>query len=364
MTRAFTYRLYPNSFLENHGNPDMVMGGSAIAAPGSTGSLTIEGWFYFPPGSTGGAITGTTSGGIMCVEPAAGGGGNGFTLFGDGSYNLIVGVGVGAITIVIGYFTNRSGWYHLVLTLDHTTGFATLYENGVQIGQVTPGAWNLTSTLVFEAGTEHNAIFGVQGLRAAACRTYSRALSLSEAQDRYYDARSDSSINANLEGEWLFSEGSGTTAADTSGHSRTMTLASSSDWSHNGPIFPNRLHHVFAGSVTTTDASTTNVTALSFALPNGSTCAFKIRYQLRVSDGSSALLVQEGLGKNVSSTVSQVGTIHFYPGIKSDTSPTDLSTVGGAAMFFDTGTQSAYPQIAGIAAKTIVWKFWIDWFEL
>lgn len=125
-----------------------------------------------------------------------------------------------------------------------------------------------------------------------------------------------------------------------------------------------KIHHTLAGSVTTTDASTTNVTALSFVIPTGASCAYKIRFQIRVTDGSSALVVFEGLGKNVSGTVSEVGTPHAYTGIKTDTSPTDLSTVGGASMHFDTGAASAYPQVAGIAATTLVWKFWIDWWQL
>ncbi|HVI40418.1 MAG TPA: hypothetical protein VM577_07135, partial [Anaerovoracaceae bacterium] len=115
------------------------------------------------------------------------------------------------------------------------------------------------------------------------------------------------------------------------------------------------------GEYTTTDASTQNVTALAYVLPINSVCNYKMRFQVRVTDGSSAYAVFEGVGTNKHGTVSAFGSPTAYTGIKSDTSPTDMSTIGGGAMHFDTGAVSAYPQIAGIAGKTILWKFWIEW---
>lgn len=226
MSRSFRARSYPNAFTAPvPANPDMTMHAPAIPAPGS-GSFTVEGWVYFPAAST--------NGGLLSVVAADGASGLGIWGVG-GDLECLIGGATGPI--VPGYFTGRSGWRHLVLSADSTSHVVTLYENGVSVGTLSPGAWSMPSTLSFFAGTVLLISFAMAGMRACGCRAYSRALSLAEAQDRYYDARSDASMNTGLLGEWLFAEGSGTSVADASGHGRGLTLASASDWVAGGPTF-------------------------------------------------------------------------------------------------------------------------------
>lgn len=109
-------------------------------------------------------------------------------------------------------------WYHLVMTAQNS-GSIILYVNGV--AQTATGSvatmQSLTSSVVFYMGNRPPG-GGSQSFNGVldVCRVFNGALTAAQVSTLYYSGVKP--VGVTLDGEWLFDEGSGSTALDTSGN--------------------------------------------------------------------------------------------------------------------------------------------------
>ncbi|MFH1431724.1 MAG: DUF2341 domain-containing protein, partial [archaeon] len=126
----------------------------------------------------------------------------------------------------IGETLNKGVWYHGVLTWDRPSGIAKIYHNGVKIDEWSAGtSYLVSSSDMWSIGRRHssetyagdyfNGTIDEIGI-------WNRTLTPSEVMALYKKGLSN-----NLAGSWSFSEGSGTTAADSSGMGNDGTLGNS-----------------------------------------------------------------------------------------------------------------------------------------
>ncbi len=120
-------------------------------------------------------------------------------------------------------------WYHIVGTWDGAT--MTTYVDGVSratlamTGSLPSGTPNFQIGRMGAPGYEYQFDGAIRDVRV-----YNRALSASEVSDLYNGAAVSST---GLAGHWMFDEGSGTTAADSSGNSNNGTV-NGATWGFEG----------------------------------------------------------------------------------------------------------------------------------
>lgn len=111
-------------------------------------------------------------------------------------------------------------WSHVAVVRSGTG--VTFYINGVAAGTGTTTA-PIVATVSFKIGEASTSINGM----VSDVRAYSAALSAGEVTNIY---GGNASPSANLKGWWQLTEGTGTTATDSSGYGNTGTLSSASLW--------------------------------------------------------------------------------------------------------------------------------------
>ena len=122
-------------------------------------------------------------------------------------------------------FTPTVGaWYHAVGTFDGTT--ATMYLNGASVATASKPSWNTTSN-VLRIGNDVGGYGWYFPGSLDEIRIWNRCLSATEVANLY----SENAVPRNgLVSEWLFNEGTGSTAYDTSGNGNNGTLVNSPTW--------------------------------------------------------------------------------------------------------------------------------------
>jgi hypothetical protein len=122
--------------------------------------------------------------------------------------------GSGSISVTFGALPNIGGWNHVVVAVASTKNQTRCYANGImQVAQInidTLVAPVLGNPVAFSLGT--NA--GISGLigKMTCVRMHNRVLTAAEAKDLYYDDKAVA-----VDGEWLMTDGSGTTLTGTQG---------------------------------------------------------------------------------------------------------------------------------------------------
>ncbi len=175
----------------------------------------------------------------------------------------------GAIVSYVEFFK----WTHLVATFDDSTKKMALYINGALKGTytITASIIQNTASIIALQGFEGNA-YPWQG-NITRVKWYNRALTSDEVAKRYRNE----DVFDGLVGAWNFSEGSGTTVADSVG-GRNGTLVGSVGWSLETPNAQRGAsQNFFKASEDLTDAAWTksNVTiaANTIVAPDGTQTA-------------------------------------------------------------------------------------------
>lgn len=156
-----------------------------------------------------------------------------FEMNSSGGFSAVVGNDSGTLT---GHsFTTSltaNTWYNVTLTWDSSTNNVKGYLNGSQVFDRSNTTWpSLLSNGQLGVGYQTTAARYFDG-RLADVRFYSRALAGSEVSGLMTGSEPSSS---GLMAQYLFTEGSGLTAADSSGNGRNGTLVNGTTWSSSGP---------------------------------------------------------------------------------------------------------------------------------
>lgn len=109
-------------------------------------------------------------------------------------------------------------WQHVVVTYD-TTGFVAFYVNGAQVATQT-NLVTFTPTGNFKIGFVANQYSG----NMDTVRAWNVALTAQQVSDLYYFGKIQTTNPPAPVGQWLFDEGSGTTAIDSSGNGNNGTI--------------------------------------------------------------------------------------------------------------------------------------------
>lgn len=115
----------------------------------------------------------------------------------------------------------KNRWYHVVFVKDRTNSLYWVVVNGVAVKTATaytPGTAAGTDIFI---GNQSNASTQAWNGVIKGTSLFTRTMSISEAQQRYY---SNVLSRTNLAGEWLFNETTGTTALDSSGNGNNGTI--------------------------------------------------------------------------------------------------------------------------------------------
>ena len=124
------------------------------------------------------------------------------------------------------YAAPTSGWHHWAVTFDEATGTRSIYLDGSSDAVATDTAAPITgaNTTLF-VGTDGSTFFngGLDELRI-----WNIAVPASTIAANYQE--SNIGLPAGLIADWTFSEGQGTTAADSTGDGYTMTLSGNPTW--------------------------------------------------------------------------------------------------------------------------------------
>lgn len=126
-------------------------------------------------------------------------------------------------------------WVHCVYVVNTITSEAYGYRNGVLVATDAFGAFNpalMTSTQTLNIGCPEYSDFSLLG-RVDEFRTFNKALTATEISQMYYN----NIVPSGLTSEYLFNEGTGTTAADSSGYANNGTITGAT-YSTNVPIVP------------------------------------------------------------------------------------------------------------------------------
>ena len=125
-------------------------------------------------------------------------------------------------------------WYHLVFVVDRAAAVARVYLNGAEYvagESVTTGIGSLDYANSLFMGAERTDNMSSFTGTIDDARVYSRALSAADVMALYTSTGGASGdINSNLVGYWKFDEGSGTSAADSSGAGNTGTTQNAPTW--------------------------------------------------------------------------------------------------------------------------------------
>jgi Concanavalin A-like lectin/glucanases superfamily len=126
-------------------------------------------------------------------------------------------------------------WYHAVGVYNSVAQTLSLYLNGVLVSSTaetlipatTAGALTLGTSVVYSSPTP-GTIDDV--------RVWNRVLSAAEVSALYCDTSNAGCNSSGLVGWWRFDDGSGTSAADSSGNGHTGTLTNGPTWTTSGEI--------------------------------------------------------------------------------------------------------------------------------
>jgi len=203
------------------GSTTKIVAASATPTNFGTGDFTIAVWAYRKAGSGNNSLFNnyTPSTGI-------------YWQFESGAESLRVYLGAITARLIIanaGYLFNEK-WTRLVLQRSSNT--VNMFANGVLIGTATGVSADNCSGRAAAIG-DTNFYKG----RISQFRAWNRALSASEIMQEWQGTLSASAIASGLVTEWLMTEGSGTSVADTSGNSNTGTItAGSGGWVTDSPM--------------------------------------------------------------------------------------------------------------------------------
>lgn len=138
----------------------------------------------------------------------------------------------GDTAITTGSAWNAGQWYHVGVTVNGTS--VKYWLDGAQHGTTQTSAISsyFNSTSPFSIGCENAGVTPAQFMDGLIddVRIWARELSSSEITDLYNNPCTFSN-GSNLVGWWQFDDGSGTSAADDSGNSNTLSASGSPAWS-------------------------------------------------------------------------------------------------------------------------------------
>ncbi len=118
---------------------------------------------------------------------------------------------------------NPNSWYHIAATYDRTS--VKIYVNGVLESTTAETRAFPSTTSAGWIGTYDGGVQFFKGVIDQPCIHSNRALSASEVSELYYNGLTrGSALATGLVGEWLFNEGSGSTAYDSSGNGNNGTI--------------------------------------------------------------------------------------------------------------------------------------------
>lgn len=223
---------------------------------------------------------------------------------------------------------STGAWHHVVMT--YATGVAqTGYVDGSQIASASMvGRDNLSGfTTGIYIGSLYDGTTAFNGL-IDDVRIWNRALSATEVANLYYNVIPRSG----LVGEWLFNEGTGTTANDTSGNSNTGTINGtitySSTVSSNTTSYPD---------VPVSQGGTGLVSTTPYALVAGGTTSTTTLQQVSGVGSSGQVLTSNGASVLPTwQSLSASGITRSVSSISSNTSAG--SAAGTDYVYFVTGT--------------------------
>jgi len=184
----------------------------------STNAITVEAWVKHETLPSAIQRYVTVAGGVACIRHA-----------GDGKLQFYIKTSDTIKLLVVSDALTTGEWYHIVGTWDGTT--QRLYKNGVEIASETPGGTldSLSNVFFSNSGSEtmdgfidEVRIWNV-GLDAATIRAW-MCRKVTSSHTNY----------SNLKGYWKLDEGSGTTAADSSGNGNNGTLTNGPSWGTSG----------------------------------------------------------------------------------------------------------------------------------
>ena len=187
-----------------------------------TDAITLEAWIMFDPVGDYRGICGKQNTGTDTTQACYN-----LALMNTGDIRFVIG---GVFTKDLDCNLQVAKWHHIVATYDKS--HACIYVDG-------SCEWDSTSysdpipTNTAQKFTTHVKMYGASRAgyfpgTISELRVWDKALSSSEVQDLYDGNEVD---RTDLYAEYNFTEGSGTTAADSSGNGRTLTLSDSAMWS-------------------------------------------------------------------------------------------------------------------------------------
>ena len=229
-------KVYTNAIQLNGSNQYVDVGGTSTL--NFSGSMTVAAWVYLTDNSDNGIILASTNFINLHAkfQMFIGSSGVGGTQF-SSTCNVSNQEGISSGTA----FPINS-WHHVVYVADITNTIQKAYLDGVEVAT---GSWTggtCTSTIgSYQIGARHLSNSSTDVLlpgNIQDVRFYSRALTASDVQELYNYRHPTSTIQANgvdpvtsgIVAEWKFNEGSGSTAADSSGNGHTGTLNNSPSW--------------------------------------------------------------------------------------------------------------------------------------
>lgn len=196
-------------------------GGQYATADGSAASLmpqdmTVETWFDFAgtPGSFNSLVG----------KPYQTGTADSFAIwFQSGALHAGPGLGGTGGSATIAWTPVTGEWHHAAMTYDHTSQLSTFYIDGqaAACATNTPAAYD-NSPMMIGGDSNNGVIDGFFDGSLDEVRVFSAARSGDQIWADMHTHQLGAA--ATLVGEWTFDEGSGQTAADSSGNTNTVTL--------------------------------------------------------------------------------------------------------------------------------------------
>lgn len=196
-------------------------GGSAIAARG-TDEFTIEMVVKVPAAGASLALGGLHDGNVNtgCIA---------YMSTDDLILRIRTGAGAASTITYASFFATRYHRYVMLHIVGDGAGNIILYADGVLVSS-TAFAYNLTTATNVTLGACAGVVSGYTGALWQSAKAWTRKLTQTEVTARFNWNSNTSSIRTSLAAEYLMTENTGTSVADGSGNSRTMTLSSMS-WS-------------------------------------------------------------------------------------------------------------------------------------
>lgn len=191
--------------------------------------VTIEAWFTMDGASTGyDSIVGKPYGGTSTDS---------YTLwYQDGALHAGVNASSPTGTASVAWSVAAGVWHHIALAFDHATSIQTLYLDGevASCGTTTPASYDTHPFLIggdIDYGTPGG--FWIGALDEVRVWTTARTAD----QVRHDLHAHQLGATAGLAGEWTFDEGTGQTAADSSGQGNVGTFGTSTDVEASDPTW-------------------------------------------------------------------------------------------------------------------------------